>query len=125
MRQRLIAYALKRVASAPGIQACALVDGASGMVWQTSGESEDMDAMWEAAVDYWRMYARLQGSFAPIGELRAAVLHHLKGVLSILPCRGSSKLVVVCLASHQGVDWTDCQRRVRELSRHVDAALIN
>jgi hypothetical protein len=125
MRQRIIACALKRVASAPGIRACALVDGASGMIWQTSGDGEGMDELWEAAVDYWRLYARQQSSFAPIGEMRAAVLHHLKGVLSILPCRGDSQLVVVCLASHQGVDWTDCQRRVRQLAKHVEATLKN
>ena len=125
MRQRLIACALKRVAEVPGIQACALVDGASSLVWETSGGADGMARAWEAAVDYWRLYLRLQPQFGVLGEMRVAMMHHVDGVLGVLPCRGESKLVVVCLAAHHGVDWTACQRRVRQLAKHVDAALAN
>jgi hypothetical protein len=116
MNQQAIQDALQQLLQTGGVRACALVDSTSGLVWHAAGCVSDNDAtLWEASIDYWRMYGRLRQHFdAALGELGAAVMYHRRGVLALLPCSNDG-LVVVCVADHRGVDWTSWQRHVRAL----------
>lgn len=114
MKERIIKDAMQALASTRGVEACALVDSGSGLVWHAEGAAEQ--PLWEASIDYWRLHCRTSAHFEPLGELRAAVMYHRHKVLALLPCGGADQgLVVVCIAAHVNVDWSDCQRRVRLL----------
>lgn len=123
MNQHALQTGLAQLLRTEGVRACALVDSASGLVWHAAGEVHE-PALWEAAMDYWRMYGRLRQHFdAVLGPLGAAVMHHQQGVLALLPCgrqegrqAGHDGLVVVCVASHRGVNWAGWQQEVRALA---------
>jgi hypothetical protein len=119
MNQHALQTGLAQLLRTDGVRACALVDSASGLVWHAAGEVHE-PALWEAAMDYWRMYGRLRHHFdAVLGALGAAVMHHRQGVLALLPCGrqdGRDGLVVVCVADHRGVNWSAWQQQVRALA---------
>jgi len=121
MPHRIAEHLQRMLDSTEGVVACALVDATSGLVWHRCGpESAGDETLWEAAVDYWRLYGRQRGHFEVLGELGAAVMYHQHGVLAVLPCRHETELLMVCRAEHQAVDWRGWQRRVRKLALEIE-----
>jgi hypothetical protein len=115
MNEGLIKAELKALADQPGVLACALVEGSSGLVWHATGGVAVAQPLWEAAIDYWRLHRRMSTHFQALGDLGAAVMYHLHAMLVILPCAEQGELLVVCIASHRSVQWREWQQRVREL----------
>lgn len=113
---------LERLAAQPGIQGCALVDAGTGMIWLASAQRQIGEQVWEAAVDYWRLHRRQEPLFAAIGGLRAAVMYHDAGVLSVFPCGTDPEVLLISVGVHRGVDWAAWQARVRDLGRWIRAA---
>ncbi len=122
MKSARITAALEQMVTQPGIDGCALVDGVTGLVWQTAGAAPDAEWLWEAAVDYWRLYDRQSARFSALGPLGAAVMYHRAGVLAVLPCCTDPKLLIIAFGRHSGVDWITWQRRTRELGALVAAS---
>lgn len=122
MNPRVVADALDAMAARPGIVGCALVDPATGLVWQASGRVAVAEPTWEAAVDYWRLHGRQRSHFEALGELAAAVMYHRGGVLAMFPCCADPELLLVSLGEHRGVDWADWQRRTRALGQRLQAS---
>jgi hypothetical protein len=127
---------LGALAALEGVKSCALVDSQSGLVWHAVGTEPAAEELWEAAIDYWRLHGRSHTHFAALGELGAAVLYHrhampchampchavpCRAVLAIIPCAARSDLLVVCIASHQGMNWRDWQRRVRAMGERLNS----
>ncbi len=98
-----------------GVDAVALVDCGSGLVWHASAPQAFAPSIWEAAIEYWRLHQRLRTHFEPLGDLRAVALHHQARMMCMLPCSADEDLLVVCIARHRTVDWAAWQRRLREL----------
>ena len=70
MKQQRLREALEAMAATPGLEGCALVEIDAGMVWHHAGQIEGVQTFAEAASDYWRLYKRLAGQFADLGDLR-------------------------------------------------------
>jgi hypothetical protein len=112
---------LSRLAANAGIQACALVDRASGLVLMQVGAWQE-PGLWEAAAEYWRLHSRVQGHFERLGGVRAMVMHHLQGMLVLLPCGDDAELLLACVGNVEGVDWRQWQVEARSLTQRTDRA---
>jgi hypothetical protein len=110
------------VARYPGVRGCALVDAASGLVWHRHPDT-DMHAIWEAAVDHWRLQQRLSDHFGELGRAQAIVLHHQDLKVTLLPVLRDPDVLLVSLAEHSNVDWSAWQRDTRQLAERLRAAL--
>jgi hypothetical protein len=121
MNATRLAAELNHLAGRPGVVGCALVDADTGLVWQACSSSTDASApqIWEAAVDYWRLYARQKQHFAGLGELGVAAMYHTLGVLAVLPCCTDPSVLLVLHANHKNVDWIELQRMTHELGRLI------
>jgi hypothetical protein len=106
----------------PGVRSCAVVDASSGLVWQRHPDT-DMDGLWEASVDHWRLHHRLGSHFDALGALGAIVTYHREATLAIIPCLREPDVLLVCLADHRGVDWVQWQRDARGLGARIRATL--
>jgi hypothetical protein len=115
MKLNEVVAEIEGMAQTPGVTACALVDIETGLVYAAAGEGGEIEALAEAASDYWRLYWRLQGKFASLGKLRALSAQHEHGALTILPC-GAAKIVAT-RSERSGLDWTQWLQRVKQLER--------
>lgn len=122
MNARLISDELDRLAALDGIRSCALVEAPSGLVWHATAR-QGREHLWEAAIDYWRLHQRQRVHFQALGDLHAAVMYHRHEVLAVLPCTREPELLVVCVATHAGVDWLHWQRLVRGLAAQIEASM--
>jgi predicted regulator of Ras-like GTPase activity (Roadblock/LC7/MglB family) len=110
--------ALQRMAAMPGVLGCAVVDLDAAMAWQAVGVLPQLEALCEGAADYWRMADRRSGEFAGLGGLRAQVLIHASGRLTLVNC--GARLLLVCVSAEPDrVDWTQWQPRVQALKELV------
>ena len=119
MTQQALRDALEGMAALPGVDGCALVEVDAGMVWHHAGQIEGVQTFAEAASDYWRLYGRLAGQFQDLGELRASVMMHARGRITLLPC-GSGMLLVALTRPKSGLDWAQWQDKARQLAQLVD-----
>jgi hypothetical protein len=110
---------IEALAAQPGIKACALVDRSSGLVLHQAGEFQS-PALWEAAVEYWRLHSRVQEHFAALGGLRAVITHHAGGMLVLLPCGAEAEYLLACVGTRYGVDWRQWQLAVRQLAQRIE-----
>ena len=117
-----LASSLTEMAQLPGVVGCALVEVNTGMVWHAAGATQELTALAEAASDYWRLYLRLHTRFEQVGKLKACVMMHDTGRITLLPCGSGMLLVTVSLQEAQ-VDWQLWQTRTRELAAMVNRAL--
>ncbi|MEP6501776.1 MAG: hypothetical protein ABJD97_00470 [Betaproteobacteria bacterium] len=115
MRSQQIQADLARMALQPGIAGCALVEARTGLVWHASGQSAQAERVWEAAVDYWRLYERQKTQFTALGPLGAAVMYHTEAMLVVLPCCADPDVLLILHGEHGVVDWIALQRMAREL----------
>jgi hypothetical protein len=119
MNERLIQQELSALAAHPGVQACALVEGSSGLVWQASGNVAIEPQVWEAAVDHWRLHRRMSQHFEFLGELGAAVMYHQHAMLVVFPCAERIELLVVCIATNRSVNWRAWQEHARVMGERL------
>lgn len=119
MKQQALREALESMASMPGLEGCALVEVEAGMVWHHAGQIEGVQTFAEAASDYWRLYHRLADQFQDLGELKASVMMHTHGRITLLPC-GTGMLLVTLTRQKSDIDWALWQAKTRELARLVD-----
>ena len=115
MKSQRIRMELAHMALQPGIEGCALVEAATGLVWHASGFSAHAERVWEAAVDYWRLYERQKSQFTGLGPLGAVAMYHIEGMLVVLPCCIDPDVLLVLHGSHGSVDWIALQRMARSL----------
>ena len=119
MKQQRLREALEAMAATPGLEGCALGEIDAGMVWHHAGQIEGVQTFAEAASDYWRLYKRLAGQFADLGDLRASVMMHSHGRITLLPC-GAGMLLVTLTRQKSAVDWTIWQEKTKDLADLVD-----
>ena len=119
MKQQALRNKLDAMAQLPGVNGCALVEIDAGMVWHHAGQIEGVQTFAEAASDYWRLYGRLAGQFEDLGELRASVMMHARGRITLLPC-GSGMLLVALTRAKSRLDWTLWQDKARQLAQLVN-----
>lgn len=119
MKSAHVKAELHRMAGKPGVQACALVDASTGLIWLSSGSLEDGERVFEAAIDYWRLHMRQHAEFTALGPLGAAVMYHKHAVLAVLPCCHDPDVLMVTVCTHKSVDWGEWQRDVRALGRII------
>jgi predicted regulator of Ras-like GTPase activity (Roadblock/LC7/MglB family) len=117
MRQALEAE-LDSLAQLPGMRGCAVIDTDAGMAWHTAGDAQLLQPIAEAASDYWRLFLRRRGDFEGLGEIRALVVMHAKGRITLAGC--GEQLLLVCL-SHEPdrVDWNRWKAGVGSLQKVV------
>lgn len=121
MKHEALTAALREMALLPGLRGVAIVESASGLVWQSQGELADNGALWEAAVDYWRLHARNQAHFASLGNLRAAVMYHTDSILAVFRCATEPELLLVAAGSYEAVDWKLLQRMTRVVGQALSS----
>lgn len=119
MKEKQLRDALESMASTPGLEGCALVEIEAGMVWHHAGHIQGVQTFAEAASDYWRLYTRLADQFKDLGGLRASVMMHTHGRITLLPC-GTGMLLVTLTRQQSGVDWSAWQEKTKELAQLVD-----
>lgn len=120
MKQMQLKQALDAMAQTPGVDGCALVEVETGMVWHHAGHIEDVQTFAEAASDYWRLHDRLSPQFEKLGGLRASIMIHQHGRLTLLPC--GKGMLLLALTGHQtGTDWIQWQKQTRELALLVES----
>ena len=127
MTQKALRDALESMAAMPGLEGCALVEIEAGMVWHHAGQIEGVQTFAEAASDYWRLYNRLSHQFKDLGDLKASVMMHAQGRITLGVfalglvgqfAAGVLDLVVAFLdALLEGVDaFADLAHQVRDLA---------
>lgn len=114
MKKQLIAKELQRMAATPGVVACALVDVGAGMVYLSAGDTPNIEAVAEAASDYWRLYQRNGNNFAELGPLQAVSTIHRDGVVSLMPC--SEGIVLATISRRMQLDMSAWHRQVAQLA---------
>ena len=119
MKQQALRNKLDAMAQLPGVNGCALVEIDAGMVWHHAGHIEGVQTFAEAASDYWRLYTRLSDQFKDLGDLRASVMMHSHGRLTLLPC-GTGMLLVTLTRQKSEIDWALWQEKTRELALLVN-----
>ena len=118
MNSLLVSH-LTEMAQLPGVMGCALVEIEAGMVWHHAGHIEGVQTFAEAASDYWRLYRRLHTNFEQVGKLRACVMMHDAGRITLLPC-GTGMLLVTLTRQKSEIDWALWQEKTRELALLVN-----
>ncbi|WP_423457796.1 roadblock/LC7 domain-containing protein [Ottowia sp. VDI28] len=119
MKQMQLRQALDAMAQTPGVDGCALVEIETGMVWHHAGSIDDVQTFAEAASDYWRLHKRLSPQFEKLGDLRASIMVHTQGRLTMLPC--GKGILLLALTRHQSTtDWAQWQKETRKLALLVE-----
>lgn len=119
MSEQALREAFDTVATTAGVHGSALVEVASGMVWMHAGGVKDLPILAEAVSNYWRMSKRLAGSLQDLGALRAGVMMHAHGRITMLPC-GNDLILLAVTDQNPKIDWAHWQRQSRMLARLVD-----
>ena len=122
MKAERIRAELARMAMQPGLEGCALVEAGTGLVWHASGISASDERVWEAAVDYWRLYHRQKAQFTGLGPLGAAAMYHTAGMLVVLPCCADPDVLLVLHGRHRAVDWIALQGMARALGASLKSS---
>lgn len=113
--QAKIGQGLHEMTAQPGVEGCALVEIATGMVWYSAGKVAEMQNISEAVSDYWRLYTRLNDHFVKLGDMKAAAFMHAQGNLTLLPC-GEGVLLVALTREKSTVNWAQWQSKAKELA---------
>ncbi len=109
----LIDQYLTELAAFAGIRGCSLVECGSGLVLHGAGEFADVEPLSEAAVEFWRIHARIKENLAALGSLNLVMLAFQNGWLALTPCPGDPSLLLVAVTRSQAVDWQGWLRRAR------------
>jgi hypothetical protein len=105
---------LASLARVRGVLGCALVEGHTGMVIHHAGDLPDIVQIGEAAVEFWRLYVRLNNYFSSdFGPLEQQACFFKHRALALLPWPRIQGAVLVCVGSKAGVDWVSLNRLSR------------
>ena len=107
-----------RIAALRGVHGVALVDSDSGMVWAEAGLLADIEAISEAAVEFWRLHQRVRSGLKSLGEPEALAATFEHGLMWIVPVAVSSqreKLVAVAIAAPGATDWAGVRAELRSI----------
>jgi hypothetical protein len=121
MNKELVSAELAHLAATPGVRLCALVDSQTGMVWLSEGHKDGMEALLEAARDYWRVHMRHGTAFRALGPALGVTVRHEAAVLNLSPC--GPELVLVTLADPGRINMRGWPGRL-ELLRSLLRALL-
>lgn len=119
MNEQALRDAFDAIATTAGVHGSALVEAASGMVWMHAGGISDLPVLAEAVSNYWRMSDRLAAPLQDLGELRAGILIHAQGRITMLPC-GSNMILVAVTDQNPRIDWRHWQKQSGVLARLID-----
>lgn len=115
---------VERIALMRGVHGIALVDIESGMVWAEAGLLVDIEAISEAAVEFWRLHQRLRSGLKSLGEPKALAATFEHALMWIVPIALSSEqenLVAVAIATPGATDWSDVKAELSALRSLVKA----
>ena len=85
---------LQALVDYPGIEGCALVETATGMVWHAAGNYPELERIGEAAIEFWRIQDRLKVNLHSLGSLKSAAYSFSNRVVALFPCGDESGLVL-------------------------------
>ena len=114
---------LQALADFPGIDGCALVETATGMVWHAAGNYPELERIGEAAVEFWRIQDRLTAHLSTLGTLKSAAYSFSSRVVALFPCSEKADLVLVCVAAKGNVGWQAWSIKVDALRRVLEQSL--
>ncbi len=104
---------LAELAAFEGVRGCSLVECVSGLVVHSAGDFPDVEPLSEAAVEFWRVHARVKSNFIALGNLNLAMLAFQKGWLAVTACQVDPTLLLVAVTRTQSVDWAGWLRHAR------------
>ena len=110
---------LQALVDYPGIEGCALVETATGMVWHAAGNYPELERIGEAAIEFWRVQARLSEHLGALGPLKSAAYSFENRVVALFPCCDDPALVLVCVAAKGPVAWANWGVEVEALRRKL------
>lgn len=116
---------LQELADFPGIDGCAMVEIATGMVWHAAGKYPELERIGEAAIEFWRIQHRLTAHLSALGELKSAAYSFSNRVVALFPCNEEAGLVLVCVAAKGNVDWQNWGVMVEQLRRVLMQSLAS
>lgn len=114
---------MQAIARRPGIEGCGLVDMSAGFLWASAGQRAGEHALWEAAVEFWRLHQRNAQHFVGLGPLGAAVTYYANAVLAVMRCCEDPDVLLVVVGAPRSVDWIETQRLARQLGAKLGAEL--
>ena len=115
---------LQELAQFPGIDGCALVETATGMVWHVAGNYPELERIGEAAIEFWRIQNRLSAHLTTLGTLKSAAYSFSNRVVALFPCSDQAGLVLVCVAAKGDVGWQAWSVKVEALRRVLAQSLV-
>ena len=115
---RVIAL-LQKLANFPSIRGCALVEVDTGMAWHVAGHYPQLERVGEAAIEFWRIQARLSEHLGELGALKSAAYSFENQVVALFPCCEDPALVLVCVAAKGPVAWANWGVEVEALRREL------
>ena len=114
---------LQALADFPGIDGCALVEIATGMVWHAAGNYPELERIGEAAIEFWRIQDRLTAHLSSLGTLKSAAYSFSNRVVALFPCSEKAGLVLVCVAAKGNVGWQAWSTKAGALHRVLEQSL--
>ncbi len=123
MNQSEVHAHVEHLADYPSVQGCALVDAETGMVWYHAGALADIEQIGEAAIEFWRLQNRLSAQLGNMGALQSTAHSFEHCVVALFPCHDKPVLVLVCVASKQGMAWAPWSERIVDLRRALRAQI--
>ena len=114
---------LQELADFPGIDGCALVETATGMVWHVAGRYPELERIGEAAIEFWRIQDRLTAHLSTLGTLKSAAYSFSNRVVALFPCSQEAGLVLVCVAAKGDIAWQAWGVKVEALRRVLAQSL--
>lgn len=96
---------LQILADFPGIDGCALVETATGMVWHVAGSFPGVERISEAAIEFWRIQHRLSEHLTALGAIQSVAYSFSNRVVALFPCCDEPGLVLVAIAAKGPVAW--------------------
>lgn len=115
---------LKLLAATPGVIACVLVSADTGMVYLSSSTNPEIEAISEAARDYWALHKKNGKVFETLGSVRIVFVQHARSILAVQSF-GKETLLLVTITTVQHVDWkkwTEKTKGLRKLLLQLDSA---
>lgn len=106
---------LTQLAKTPGIIACVLVSADAGMVFMSSAKNPEVEAMAEAARDYWALHQKNGQLFATLGSVHNIFIQHSRAVLTVQGF-GKASMLLVTIARLSGVDWRSWPAQTQALA---------
>ena len=104
---------LRELVTFEGVRGCSLVDCGSGLVLHSAGDFPDVEPLSEAAVEFWRIHARVKSNLTALGSLNLAMLAFENGWLGLTACPGDPTLLLVAVTRARQVDWQGWLRHTR------------